>query len=417
MTDAMPDSPMPDLHLRGDPAAIPDGMDPSDQLDSMEARVILKAIDLPETGALTEPQRQNVLRLVQDHLKRNRLPYSALAVQLGVGESTVSEVLRRRYRGDVDAVLRRMNSWVEDDERRRRSRAAPIGHYETSVLLAIRDAANIAKRNARDCGTKDGRSIVMAYGPAGCGKSLGASALAALDPNAILIRIRADRGSGPGIAMLMSEAEGWRGRKTRQAHTDWIFERLKNSNRLLIVDEAHRIAPSGYVFLRDLADVCGIPILLLGTEEMASKVTARRVGVGRGFDEQFSSRVFYLVDLLRGSDGKGGSKRPFFTTEEVAAIFRRDRIRLTTDGVQFLQGVACCREIGMLRMAANIYAVALPRAIKEGGRMDAAMLTKAARKGLVPPGVDFDVILKLIHGQIDRNTKLESAAGREAAAG
>lgn len=401
----------PDLRLTGDAATAPDGMDPSDLIDSMEARVKLKSLDLPETGTLSQTDRANVLRLVRDHIKKYKLPYSVLALQLGVGESTVSEVLNRKYRGDVDGVLRKLNSWLDSDEATRRQRAEPLGYYETNVLTAIRDAAIMAKRAVKAGGLRDGRTIVMATGPSGCGKDVGAQALRDWDRNAILIRARTGRTGGLGLAQLIAEAEGWRGRAPHQSHADWVIERLRDSNRLLIVNEAHRVAPSGFNYLRDLADVCGIPILLLGTEEMSLRVTARRVGAHRSIDEQFASRVLYRVDLLRGSDGKGGTTRPIYSIAEITAIFAADRVRLTEDGAEFLQGIACNVQIGMLRMAANIFTIALRRARHDDGRIDAARLAKAAKRVLVPAGVEFDAFSRTITAQVETNRRLAAAAG------
>lgn len=258
----------------------------------------------------------------------------------------------------------------------------------------------------------------MAKGPSGIGKTAGAIALAATDPNSILIRVVEGRGSAPGVARLIAKAIGLR---DMPRHTgsiiDQIIERLTNCGRLLIVDEAHGMVRTGFNLLRDLSDVCGIPILLLGTARMQRRVVQPRMGLGNFMDEQFSRRVAYVVDLLKGSDGKGGSKRPFFSEAEIIAIFKRDNLRLTDDAVDYLQAVACTVAIGMLGQAVNIFEKARTVARRGNGLVDSRILRAAAEKVLMAPGDRNEEILRQIDAQSARNRELAASAARAAAAG
>lgn len=394
----------------------PPPVDAMDAAYGMEARVMLKSVRLPEEGPIDAAMKREIIDTAREHLKRHKIALTTLAHQVGISESALSEALRGQYKADDTDILRRVNAWLDDDERRRR-RSAPIGLYETRVLLSIRDAAAIAKKNARTSHDRSvhggGERIVIAVGPSGIGKSAAAEAVAASDPNALLIRLKEHGKSGTAILDMIIETAGWRATGTRESKGKYVFERLKHSGRLLIVDEFHRASESAYNMIRDLAEVCGVPILLLGTSRLQRRVDGPRSGVGKILDEQFSRRVAYVVDLLKGSDGHGGDRRPFFSIDEIVAIFKSDKLKLSQDGAEFLAAIACCVGIGMLGQAANIYEKAAYAARRHGkGIIDAALLRAASEKVLMPIGARNPDIMRQIDAQLDGNRRmLRQAAG------
>ena len=413
----------PELHITPegqDGTRPPAESNPVDEAYGTEARQMLKAIRLPESGPLSGRQRTQVCQTVKAHAKKNKLTYREIGRQVGYRDSVICDTLNGKYRGDIDAVVRKLNAWVDDDERRRQ-RMQPLGFYETSVFRTIRDAAVIAKSNARTVRTTatcDDRSrIVVATGPSGCGKSVGARALHAFDPNSILIRIRQKAGTDSGVARLIVESAGWRGRPPKQGAIEFVVEKLHTTGRLLIVDEAHRLSNSGYELIRDLADECGIPILLLGTDRVRQRVESTRMGIANMLDDQFSRRVCWVADLLRGADGRGGKARPIYSIAEIVEIFKSDKVRLTDDGAEFLCAVACTVGIGMLGMAANIYEKAAYAARRRDNVVDAAILRLAAKRVLLPAGfsaddrVDDDPIMRQIESSLGANRGMKVAAG------
>ncbi len=404
-----------DAGTAGDRCAPPNSIDAVDEAYGTEARVMLKSVRLPEDGPLEADQVREVVGIVRGHIKAHRITLTTISHAIGVSESAVSETLRSKYKGDRESIIRKLNSWVDDDERRRK-RTAPIGIYETGVLISVRDAAAIAKKNARTAASKSihggGERIVMAIGPSGIGKSAAAEALAAADPNAILVRIAEHARTGAALFDGIIASAGWRVTGPRRSRAEYVVDRLNNSGRLLIVDEFHRAKQSAYDQVRDLAEVCGIPVLLLGTSRMARRVDEPRSGVGRGLlDEQFSRRVAYVVDLLRGSDGQGGVRRPFFSIDEIVAIFKADKVRLTHDGAEYLAAVACCIGVGMLGQASNIFEKAAFAARRRNGLIDAPLLRMATEKVLMPVGVRNDEIMRQIDTTLAGNRKLIAAAG------
>jgi len=384
----------------------------------MEARIMHKRVQVPEFGELTHKQRDEIRKVVRKHAKDQQITYRSIAMQIGVSDSTVSESLKATYKGDVDKVLRQLNAWVEDDAARR-NQDKPLGFYETHIFKSLRDAARIVKNQA-DTEAKnsvggDKARIAICFGPSGCGKSEGVKALCINDPNAIYIRVDSSNRSASAFARAIFNAAGWMARRS-QSYMGALFEKLKFSGRLLVVDEGHELAEPSLKFIRDLTDVCKIPVLIVATEVLRQRVERPRRGVGNIIDDQFSRRVCIQFDLLRGSDGEGGSKRPFFTLEEIAAIFSDDEVKLTSDGLDMLCAIACTVGIGMLGMASNIYDKARIKAKRRAGKtIDASLLLRAAELVLLPPGFSFSdggqAIYQQIAASLDRVRDLKRAAG------
>jgi len=385
---------------------------------------MLKSVRVPEEGPLTDQQREQIRETVRSHLKEHGITRLELCRQVAYGESTLSEVLKNTYKAaNCDVILRKLNGWLDDDARRR-ARSQPLGFYSTSIFLTIRALAVFAKGNARIAGSarkddvqQESARIAVGWGPAGCGKSIGARALAAEDPLSILIRLKTGSFSGTGLAKLICESAGWRGGWKGASLIDFVFQKLQDSGRLLIVDEGHRLRFNGCEFLRDLADVCGIPILILATREFYDKLAKIRTTGGGMNYAQFTRRVGYVCDLTRGEDGKGGTKRPIFSEDEVRAIFRADSVRVLPDALDVLQAIACTEIAGMLGEAFNVFDLAVRSVIRTTKVIDAGVIWKATKRVMMPAGEQHDGLLRAIEAKLQDIRQFKGGRMSAAAAG
>jgi len=336
-----------------------------------DGRVLHGAIRLPAEGEIPESLKVEVCQRVQSIRLRQQISIKALARQLGVSTTAVSEILRRNYMARDDEHIRRLNAWAESAERRLRS-MRPKGICDTALLRLMRTGCDYAK--SQGC-------IVVTSGPAGCGKSVAAQVYAAEDPSSIYVRLCSTHRTTVAFLRLVAEACRVNTAGCSAALMDRIVARVKGSHRLLIIDEWHQSTRRLYEVVRDLHDVAEIPIVLIATEEVLREVEAARLQRGATWGDQFASRVGWLVDLTRLTT-ETGEPRPLFTMQEVREIFRADQVRISADAIHFLQGLSCSIGLGCLRIASRCFAMAVRTA--SGREITAAHLRRCFRRLMVP---------------------------------
>ena len=347
---------------------------------------------LPNEGPLSPAQRDDVVDALWAYMKKHGLTQKEVAKQCpGVGNQALNQILGKKYpHGAIDDHIRELNNWMEVDARRRQTR--PQRQFvETHVAKKILHAANKASEKSQ---------IVVAVGPTGIGKSMVAHVVAERFPGAIYLRISEGNNSCSALRRMIAERLRFyasRKRKNDQPGltlNERIFDRLRGSGRLLIVDEAHRIGDSGLQFLRDVYDECEVPILMLATKDLVDRLR-------RDADEdhgQMYSRIGWTCDLVGGRDKVPGGKNPLFSVAEIRKIFESEKIKLHVDAQAFLQDVANHLGFGSLRSCERIlfWAVNIERHVRgltpsDPVAISAACLSRAERASKDDRGMLSDV--------------------------
>lgn len=304
---------------------------------------LVAGIHLPDLGALTEDQRREVRENVQQYVRDNAITVEAMARSIGQGgASTWCQILSGKYEsGRLDHYLRLVNRWVDDDARRRHYRAQP-DFVATKVAETIHTAVELAKQN---------RAIYLVVGPSGVGKSLCAKVACEQFPGTLLVTLHGDLRTRYQIRdalvarLRLHRVRGRRRSMLAREYTGAVFDRLRGSGRLLIVDEGHQIAKGGLDFLRDLYDQTACPILILATMDLWQEIL-KQADEDHG---QFYSRVRRCIDLT--DEVKSDSGKRLFTAEHVRKIFntRRFKVQLDRGAIDYLVQVANAFGKGSLR--------------------------------------------------------------------
>jgi len=164
--------------------------------------------------------------------------------------------------GSLQKLARLLNEWAEADHRRTRSRTEQAF---VSTIVAER----IIKVARHVCETGD---IGLIHGLAGIGKSTTLVELQKLVPASLYILLTTDCTRRSGFLRALRDAV-WQTRSPSRATLADIIERLKMSDRLLLLDNADVLDPACYQVIMDLHDVAGVPILLAGTYKLLTKLT------------------------------------------------------------------------------------------------------------------------------------------------
>lgn len=196
----------------------------------------------------------------------DKVSANAAARGIGFSSATISQFLNGEYTGNNVKVAKSVEAWL----RRQAERQAHDDILtETIDTRAVRKIRQVARLCHIEC------EMGVATGDAGVGKSRGVRAYAADNPDVILIEVVPGFTTKTLMGKLHKEA-GYNGQgKIYDMFTD-VVDRLKDSGRMIVVDEAENLPYSGLELLRRLYDIAKIGILLVGMPELIANLRGNK---------------------------------------------------------------------------------------------------------------------------------------------
>ena len=225
-------------------------------------RILMAAWMLPNEGSLTESQRRQAMANFGRYIAQHGLKAADVGRQLGSPKATaIGEMLKGTFRENADEHIRKLNMWIEQH-----ARAAAANLTDKFVSTKV---ANIMQGVARL--TYENRTMGLAYGPTGIGKTRCAQAIYETFVGSIYVRIIDGYHHCKGLTGAIAQQLNVRSHKSQQAvkhqmQIERVIRTLTNSNRLILIDEAHKLQPAALELLRDIHDSAGVPILLIATK-------------------------------------------------------------------------------------------------------------------------------------------------------
>jgi DNA transposition AAA+ family ATPase len=193
-------------------------------------------------------------------MERNELTLSEAARQLGTNATQVSKYRSGKPEGDVDRLEGLIADALKNESRRREAShelfATAISRQLAGVLETIRETNDFA----------------LISGDAGIGKSAGIDLYVRDNPTTVAVTVKVwcrNPGDVEGLIFHALANQGWRRDRKR---ADFLVGKLKGSNRLVIVDNAHRLTELGLAWLFDFHDATGCPIALVGNPEILERI-------------------------------------------------------------------------------------------------------------------------------------------------
>lgn len=217
----------------------------------------------------------------------------------GISNTVLSRWLSKTYEGDVQKVCNVIESFIQRESEKYSSKK--LDFVMTSVARKVFEVARIAHI---DC------EIGICYGQAGLGKTQAVKEYAFLNPDVILIE--ADLGYTTRV--LFSEIHkklDLDGCGMIHGLLEDIISKLKDSSRLIIVDEAEHLPYRALELIRRIHDKANIGILLVGMPKLVANIRGKR-----GQYEQLYSRI--------GIAGRLNSLRPEDTETIVNSVIKED---------------------------------------------------------------------------------------------
>lgn len=203
-------------------------------------------------------QEQDLRTELQSYMKDHNYSMTQTSRGLGISTSAISQWLKSAYNGDNERIDRQVSDYLVRENEKTQFRSLEIPFVMTNN-------AKIIFKVARTCHLY--KKMGMIYGASGLGKTVAGREYALKHPDTIYIH--ANRSFTPKVLFRkLSKELGYAGKGYVAELLDEIIDKIKDSGRLIIVDQANFLNVTSLHLLRTLYDEASIGIILLGTEEL-----------------------------------------------------------------------------------------------------------------------------------------------------
>jgi len=340
-----------------------DAFDIDDPMADYEEDARVSRVPRMDKKELTAESRKAIINNINEFLDTLKMPRQRLARMAGISATTLTEILGGVYRGDTDKLLHKLRAAMDQHNRRLHSPACD-GFVETGVATQIYAVLR---------GTTRSGGIGVFTGPSGIGKTMTLRAAIGLDfPNAIYVEVNPGCSSPLFLCreILRQMRNSRTGSRTVSDPDSFyskasaflvIREHLKDSDRLLVFDEADGLHLDSLNMLRQIHDATGCPIVLSGRPNLRKKIdkTTKLDEIGGSF----RGRIVVDVELAAkysAPDGGGGRWR--FSVDEIAEVLKKWKVHFSPDVARWLCALAnlsAAEERGGLRYAVHVYRMAV----------------------------------------------------------
>ncbi|MEC8325886.1 MAG: AAA family ATPase [Pseudomonadota bacterium] len=213
---------------------------------------------------------QIVARMNNPELKDNGVTLSSIADSLSISKSSISQLLNGKYRATPTKHLHNIWGLIEpantltlgNKEERIHIRYGEVPFIETSLSKIIKISCDQAQ---------DRRRFSVFSGQAGLGKTRAIEQYCKQNDKAILI-YGSEETSSKQILEQLCIALGLPKTHSKSAAMDKIIYALRDSGRLIILDEADKCKPNALDPLRTISDRAYIGVTLIGNNQLIDKL-------------------------------------------------------------------------------------------------------------------------------------------------
>ena len=268
---------------------------------------------------------EQAVQLVQDYKQETGKTQTAIANELGISDAALSSFLKGTYK-TPHTIIPKVAELLKVTGKRKVAPKEPA-FVETTVARRVMEAISYCHLQGK---------IAVVYGDAGVGKTQAVRAYLRENSLAIGITISPSYASITGVNELIADQLGIRERVARRIYAE-IISKLKDSGRVLIIDEAQHLTVRALNHLRCMSDESGVGIALIGNEEVYTKLR----GSGKADFAQLFSRIGMRREVLTSTT----------TKEDIRKVFAE--AHLEEDALELLYRIA--RTAYGLRGAVNVF--------------------------------------------------------------
>jgi DNA transposition AAA+ family ATPase len=340
---------------------------PDDQDNLSERLNDLSRIDnqseawMPEKyEPLAEDARAEILAWLKAFQADNKLTDARVARMIGSSASVVHEVKAGKYKGNVDAVLRKISKL------KLRPVPKPKTVQDAFVTISVVNDMYGTISMVIDACMEDEPVMGAIVGPAGSGKSMGLRGIGLKHAESVYMEITEAHSQHRTFLKKLSDELKVRGPKRQGIGDlfDSVCTKLAGSYRLLIFDEVHLATQRVQNTIRQIMDRTGVPIILAGQPELETMIKKGRFDQSRG--ATVSSRIGPMLNLMdivtpyeftdptTGRRRKKTDRQLLHTPEDVKKLLESRNLRIHPEAMRILLSLANDFENGGLRVMTRI---------------------------------------------------------------
>ena len=240
----------------------------------------------PEQTHPTHFTPEDILKIaeIEAWMLNKNYTQAALARLSRISSSSLNQILKGVYATSPTKLLGNVTQAIQNFNEEKE------GHVETPVETTIYKLAHTACKMARKY-----RNFAVFTGFVGTGKTFAIKRYAEEHPNTHLIEATPTMTAQSLVKLLARVVAGFEGKGSIDDKFRAICEALKNTDSLLIVDEAETLTAAQLHTLRRVRDLANVGIVLCGTEHLSGLIKPHH-----GQFDQIRSRTGFWPPTAQG---------------------------------------------------------------------------------------------------------------------
>ena len=239
------------------------------------------------TGPDTSPIDVDAVRAaVLEAIAQDKTPRVKAAAEAGIPEGTFGPWLNGNYAGDNIKLARQAQRWLDlREERIEQAQVMPAAPSWQPTLTSKKMMGILSR--AQTIG-----DLVVIGGGAGLGKTATCGQYRDTRPNVHLATMRqSTRGVNTSLVALLGAMGEPNAKGTPLSLSDRVIDKVKNTNALILIDEAQHLTVQAIEEFRSIHDVTGCGLAFVGDERLFTLFQGTRSGEFA----QLTSRIGYRL--------------------------------------------------------------------------------------------------------------------------